>query len=165
MHAPQESGPVGPRPRGLVEEEHRRALSYIQKAAGTRTRRQPSSNKSSLHIHQPHEPTGAAFAAHPATAARRPSALALPLEHEPQPKKRNNFLGRLLKRRGGDTAAGKADVQGPVAEAVGTGILTLAIGLMSAASGGLGGAWFGGVRGGSGGERGVLLVRCCLLTI
>jgi hypothetical protein len=96
--------------------------SRIQKAAGTRRldTRPTSKNQSPLHIHQPHEPTGAAFAAHPATAARRPSALALPLEHELLPNKRNNFLGRLLKRRGGNTGAGKADVQGPVAEAVGT---------------------------------------------
>lgn len=78
-------------------------------------------------------------------ATRRPSALALPLEHhepaqQPRATRRNNVLGRFLKRRGGNSA-GKANIQAPLAEAVGTGILTLAIGLMSAASGGLSGAW------------------------
>lgn len=88
------------------------------------------------------EPTRAAFATHPAIAARcRPSVLALPLAHEPVPyAKQRSFLGRLLQQRGGDSAAGKADLKAPLAEAVATGILTLAIGLMSATSSGLSGA-------------------------
>lgn len=63
-----------------------------------------------------------------------------PLDLEPAKKQaNNNFLARLLRRRGGNSA-GKADIKAPLAEAIGTGILTLAIGMMSAATGGLGGA-------------------------
>lgn len=97
---------------------------------------------------QPQEPTRAPFAT---VTTRRPSTLVLPLEHEPA-QHRRNFLGRLLKRRGGNSG-GKADIKAPLAEAVGTGILTLAIGMMSAASGGLGGTYmldgFRGLKGDS----------------
>lgn len=91
---------------------------------------------------QPQEPARALFTTQP-TTTRNPAALALPLDHDnlqpTQAKKQRTFLGRILRRRGGDSG-GKADLTAPVAEAVGTGILTLAIAMMSAASGGLSGA-------------------------
>lgn len=61
------------------------------------------------------------------------------MEQQGTANKQAGFLARLLRRRGGNSA-GKADLKAPLAEAIGTGILTLAVGMMSTASSGLGGA-------------------------
>ena len=65
------------------------------------------------------------------------TAAALP-EEERRP---NGFLRRLLARRRGGATKGDADLKAPLAEAIGTGVLTLAIAMMGSAAYGLSGAF------------------------